>query len=215
VPIQSPTLADIFQSAFDARFASFWTAAPGTVQAYDAGSMRATVQPMPLGSYIDEAGERQTEQLPQIGDVQVVFGALTHPLERGDVVLLIFLSCPIEVLSGDNRDDRRNCLTDAVAVPFLSTAVLDRSDNPDDAVVIWTAGADQIRLGSPDEDNVESVMRAPDVEDTIKNLFADSAVQTALAEVTAPGGGAAFATAVNAYFLAHPAQGSSVVKAVD
>lgn len=130
----TPSLAAVLRGALDARLADVRVSLPGIVRSYDAGTQRADVQPAIRDGYLDEAGDRQTEDLPIVAEVPVVFpgagsASITWPLAAGDEVLLVFSSSSLDrwLSRGgvvDPEDDRRHDLTDAVAIPGLRHGAL-------------------------------------------------------------------------------------------
>jgi hypothetical protein len=105
------------------------------VTSYDAGKRRASVQPLIRRGYLDEAGKRQTELLPIVNNVPVVFlgsgGArIKFPVRPGDTVLLLFAEASLDLWLAkggevDPGDDRRFSLSDGIAIPGLMHAAGD------------------------------------------------------------------------------------------
>lgn len=124
----TPSLREFIEKKLDARLEGLRVALPAEVISYDPTRASVEAQPLIDQAYVDESGERRTERLPVVTDVPVVFfgGAGnrdTFPLERGDVVLLVFASSSIARWKvtgkgGDPGDDRHHRLTDAIAIPF-------------------------------------------------------------------------------------------------
>lgn len=103
---------------------------PGRVESFDASTRKAEVKPLIRVGYTDEGGARQTDSLPVIPGVPVVFpqsgsGGITFALEPGDIVLLVVAAASLDSwLAGDGAevdpgDDRRFDLSDAVALPCM------------------------------------------------------------------------------------------------
>lgn len=125
----TPDLATVLRAATSASLKGVRVALPGRIESYDASTQQAVVQPLLLEGVFDEAGERQTERLPAIAGVPIVFpGAggfrVTFPVAVGDTVLLVFSSSSIDrwlALGGevDPQDDRRHHISDAIAIPGL------------------------------------------------------------------------------------------------
>lgn len=126
---QTPTLAAVIDGALTAKMKGVRVALPGRVESYTASSQTCSVQPLVYEGLYDETGTRQTERLPVVSSVPVVFpgsGAfsITWPLQPGDTVLLVFSSSSIDqwIARGgevDPVDDRRHHITDAIAIPGL------------------------------------------------------------------------------------------------
>lgn len=91
------TPAETLRRVLDARLADLHTALPGRVQAYDAATQTADIEPMikrgvPTGGEEDEVA---LETLPVLPSVPVLFPSggqcfVTFPLAVGDPVLLVF-----------------------------------------------------------------------------------------------------------------------------
>lgn len=157
LPNQTPTLAGVIRMAIDSAQRSVYTALPARVESYDATSQTCSAQPVLLGEYIDEAGDRQTLRDPIIENVPVVFPsagdfAITFPLSAGDTVLLVFSSRSLDkwLIAGgeiDPNDGRRQHLSDAIAIPGLR-ALPDAigSDGTSGNSLVVKGGS--IRLGS-------------------------------------------------------------------
>lgn len=177
MPSESPTWPEVLGYAVDSRLASLFTAMPGRVDAFDPTTQRASVQPLVQRVYYDENDERQVERHQPIHDVPVMFpgaGAyrITFPVVKGDTVLLVFTSCSLDRWLGrggevDPQDDRRNTLSDAIAIPGLyAFNALPTDEAPDDALVVH---ADLIKIGSPDAD--DPVVRRSDLQAFISGDF--------------------------------------------
>jgi hypothetical protein len=217
--INTPSLSNVLDDAQDSRLNELHVSIPGRIEAYDAGSGRATVQPLVKRGYIDEQGDRQVETLPVVTDVPVLFlGAggfrFTLPVSVGDVVLLVFTSCSIDrwlVKGGlvDPQDDRRHCLSDAIAIPGLrdfghawSSPASDVASIGHDAGAQITFRQQELRLGG---DNASQFI--PLMSDLV-------ALKQAITSWTpvAGDGGAALKTILTALFASWPV-GSTKVKA--
>ena len=120
------TLADAMKAAVRRGLREARVALPGRLEAYDASQARADVFPLLREEYFDEEGLRQSERLPIVRDVPVVFpGAggfrLTFPVAVGDSCLLLFSDRSLDTwLTGggeaDPVDPRAHHLSDAVAL---------------------------------------------------------------------------------------------------
>jgi len=149
----TPDLATVLRAAIAAKLKSVRVGLPARVESYDPGTLTCSAQPLVLEGYLDETGQRQTERLPVINSIPVVFvgggGArLTFPVAPGDTCWLMFASSSIDrwvALGGeiDPMDDRRHHLSDAVAIVGLSDAASASAAHAS-AVVLEAA---DIRLG--------------------------------------------------------------------
>ena len=125
----TPTLGEVFRSALDARLGDVHVAIPARVESYDSGSNRISAQPLIRRGVINEDGERVAERLPIITEVPVIFPGsggirIKFPISTGDNVLLIFSESSLDKWLSrggdvDPLDDRRNSLSDAIAIPGL------------------------------------------------------------------------------------------------
>ena len=123
----TPSLAAVARAALDNRLGGFYVALPGRVESFDPATYRVYVQPLVRESYLDEAGEQQTEHLPVIPEVPVGLPGsggvrVKFPISAGDEGLLVFASCSLDrwlSVGGevDPEDDRRGSLSDAVFIP--------------------------------------------------------------------------------------------------
>lgn len=91
----TPTWADVINRAITARLEDVNVAIPARVESYDDSTQQVSVQPLIKRGYLDEAEERQVEQLPMITGVPVLFPGgggfrVTFPVQAGDTVLLVF-----------------------------------------------------------------------------------------------------------------------------
>ena len=126
---QTPTLAGLLTTALDTSMRGVRVALPGRIETYDPVTQTCSVQPLVKDGVIDETGVRTPERLPIVASVPVCFlgsGAfsITWPIKVGDTVLLVFSSSSIDrwlALGGevDPIDDRRQHITDAIAIPGL------------------------------------------------------------------------------------------------
>ena len=125
----TPTLYTVIRAVGEQLLRGVNVAIPGRVEAYDATTQRATVQPMIKRAYIDATGARQVANRAPVPDVPIVFvggggSRLTFPTAIGDTVLLVFCHASLDAWlnSGkivDPGDDRRHDPTDAVAIAGL------------------------------------------------------------------------------------------------
>ena len=129
--MNTPTLAEVIRAAIMAEIAEMHVCIPAEVTEYDATKQMVAVRPLVKRGRLDETGERVVNSLPIINGVPVVFpGAnayrITFPIIPGDTVLLVFSESSIDkwlVTGGcvDPLDERRNALSDAIAIPGLKS----------------------------------------------------------------------------------------------
>lgn len=103
-----------------------WTALPGAIVAFDAGTVTASVQPGIAGSVLGKDGKVQAVNLPLLTDVPVVFPrgggcTLTFPVTAGDECLIVFACRAIDAWSqsgGVQRPTsaRKHDLSDAFVI---------------------------------------------------------------------------------------------------
>lgn len=143
------------KSVVDDRLRGVHVGMPGRIESYDMKTQRATIQPLIERGYVDDYGERQTEVLPPITNVPIVFSScgsfsLTFPLSRGDLVWLSFSDFSLDewLKTGSlvsPRDDRNHSLGDAVAFPGVK-----QTDQVDaNSTVIFG----DLKLGDKDADD--------------------------------------------------------------
>ena len=126
---RTPSLAEVINFALDQRLGDVRISMPGRVERWDPNKQLIDAQPLVKQHYEDEEGNTQTEALPLIPNVPVVYPSgggfsLKFPLRRGDSVLLVFSASSLDRwLDGgglvDPVDDYRHALADAVAIPGL------------------------------------------------------------------------------------------------
>lgn len=155
----TPNLADVLLSALEVHDGKHYYALPGRVESYDSSTQQASVQPLIRKARIDESGERQVDRLPVVNGVPVVFPgcggfSITWPLSAGDTVLLVFASGSLDKwlsVGGevDPNDDRRQHISDAIAIPGLRPGNAPVSGNSDSHMVIQTEG--EIHAGGSDK----------------------------------------------------------------
>lgn len=151
---KTPNLASILANLAKVAMSDVWVSMPARVDEYDGTTGTVTAQPLLKRRYRGEDGELQTESLPSVTHVPVVFfggiaGRITNGVSTGDVGLLIFVSGSLDrwVARGgevDPEDDRRNSLSDAV---FLTGLTSPAGHTPaHETAGVWEC--DDIRLGS-------------------------------------------------------------------
>lgn len=151
---QTPTFPEALRAMINAHLVNVHIALPAKVVKYIASNAAVDAQPTLRMPYKDEGGDRQTEELPVIPNVPVIFpgsgpNRITFPIEIGDTVMLLFSEASLDKWMSeggvvDPLDDRRNHLSDAVAIPGLYHAK-SVSAAGEDALAIE---APEIRLGS-------------------------------------------------------------------
>lgn len=129
MPVQTPSLAEVFSNFRESLMADLRVALPARVERYDSATQLVDVQPLLKESVAQEDGTTAAVRLPMITNVPVVFpGAggmrITFPVAVGDTVLLVFADRSLDVWQthgGETAPDdaRRHHLTDAVAIPGL------------------------------------------------------------------------------------------------
>ena len=125
----TPDLATVIRAAISGQLKGARVALPARVETYDASTQQVTAQPLVYDGYLDETGKRQSERLPVVAGVPVLFPGgggfrVTFPIVAGDTVLLVFASSSLEKwlsLGGevDPVDDRRHHISDGIAIPGL------------------------------------------------------------------------------------------------
>lgn len=204
----TPTLGAVIKAAIEARLAGLWVALPARVESYDPATQRCSAQPVSLQGYVDETGERRTTRLPVVADVPVAWPRgggfrATFPLASGDYVLLLFTSLAFEAwaLGGgvnlDSGDDRRNTLSDAIAVAGIADFGHPLSSPPTDGGSFGQDGGPVVDVTS----DTAFVGGRTGAEPTLKATSFLSALDTliaAIASAVSPiaGGGDTAATAI-------------------
>lgn len=156
--INTPSLGASIRALIESELLATHIAMPARVLEYDASQQRVSVKPIIRRGIFGEDGERVAEDIPAIEGVPVIFmGAgsikITFPIPAGSVVWLMFSECSLDkwLTTGANDvdpdDDRRNALSDAVAIPGL-LPFSDASDQTHDTAAVFAAS--EIRLGSKD-----------------------------------------------------------------
>lgn len=117
---------EALRNAMAGHQAQIWTALPGIIQSFNAGSVTASVQPAIKGKITDQTGAVTTPNLPLLVDVPVVFQrgggvSLTFPVAAGDECLVIFSSRCIDGWWQEGGiqpavDARQHDLSDAFAI---------------------------------------------------------------------------------------------------
>ena len=126
----SPTMTAVLAAAIESRLADVHVALPGRVEAYNATTGRADVQPLIKQGFQAEDGSRSVDSLPLLTNVPIaMLGSgvvrVKFPVTVGDVVWVMFASSSLDAwLNGagaevDPLDDRRHALDDAIAIPVV------------------------------------------------------------------------------------------------
>jgi len=133
---------------------------PGRVESFDASTQKAVIQPLIKRARIDEEGKRQADAIAPVVNVPIMFpGAggyrITFPVNRGDIVLLIIADASLDhwLAHGglvDPADDRRNDISDGIAIPGLYNFANLPTDTLQNSMVLH---GETIRLGSTDADD--------------------------------------------------------------
>lgn len=125
---RTPTLVEVVSTAMEKRLADVHVALPGVVQKFDPARQTVDVLPLIKESVVLDDGTVQTETLPVLVSVPVLFPRaggyfISLPVVPGDTVLLIFNERSIDkyFFSGgkipvDPVDLRKHDLSDAVAL---------------------------------------------------------------------------------------------------
>jgi hypothetical protein len=125
----SPTFAETLRAAIDAGAKDIHVSIPGSVESWDADTQKVSVKPLIRRGFTNEEGERDTESLPVITEVPVLFpgsGAIsiTWPVAIGSTGLIVFSEASIDKWLSrggevDPNDDRHHTLSDAIFIPGL------------------------------------------------------------------------------------------------
>ena len=148
----TPSFWQAVDRAIDRKIRTLYVAGPARVESYDRTQQRVSIQPLIEQEYTDERGERQTERLPVIQGVPVVFPGILFDLTKGDTVLFVCSTNSIDkwlVTGGivDPLDDRFQDFNDAMAIPGLNSFKSPSAQVAEGAHVL---PGDDIRLGSKD-----------------------------------------------------------------
>lgn len=118
--------------ALEAAMRRMNTAEPGVIEAYNAATCTADVQPLVMRVRLDEGGERVAEKAPVVTDVPVYFPGggghrLTFPVKKGDQCLLVASSQPLDQWHStgtltDPKTTRHHHISDSIALVGLMPA---------------------------------------------------------------------------------------------
>lgn len=123
-----PSLAQLIKQAIDNRLLDVHTAMIGKVERYDAEKQLLDVAPMLKRHIKDIAGSWQSEELPMLCDVPILFPCaggyfISFPIQPGDFVQVIFNEANIEEWFDESAptivDNQRFTLQGAVAIPGI------------------------------------------------------------------------------------------------
>jgi len=163
--ISSPQIESVLASLVDSRVAAIHKAMPGRVESFDASTQKAVIQPLIKRARIDEEGKRQADAIAPVVNVPIMFpGAggyrITFPVNRGDIVLLIIADASLDhwLAHGglvDPADDRRNDISDGIAIPGLYNFANLPTDTLQNSMVLH---GEAIRLGSSNADDRVALM---------------------------------------------------------
>ncbi len=203
---QSPRLDTVMRRAIQSAVRGMRVSLPGRIEAYDAATGQASVQPLVQDGVVGETGVRLPERLPVVTNVPCVMmggggSRLTFPIVAGDECVLLFASSAIDrwlSLGGevDPRDDRHHHITDAFAIVGISS-------EPQAVAAHATATVlegDDIRLG---DESAELLALKSDLT-TLKTAITNTAI-------VATDGGASFKATLLAALTTWPA-GTTKVK---
>lgn len=187
----TPNLQQVLAELKSSVLGQFITTMPATVERYDRARECVDATPCIPLRVEQEDGSVQLVQLPTSVSCPVLFGAATWPIEKGSVVVLMYVSANISswlALGGrsvEATDERRHDPCSAFAIPAghsFGGATKQSRTAPDDAYVIhW----DKIRHGGPDAN--DPVVRKSDLDATVARLNATISALLAHTHL-APGG---------------------------
>ena len=214
-----------------------FVAQPGRIISFDASTSSAEVQPLLKFGYVDEVGDRQSEDLPPLPSVPCLFVggggfSLDFPVAAGDLCLLVHSSSSIQAWktgSGDpldSGDDRKHHLADAIAIVGLRTFQGTRRSPTDGPTLGSSSGpvvqvtSSEVRLGG--EDASDPIVRKSDLQAVVDKLNDFIAKYNGHGHNYVPGTLASIPTSVPVVQLAPttpateltalPATGSDIVK---
>ena len=206
--LNTPSLSGSIQRIIDAALASAHIGMPARVESYDASQQRVSVKPIIRRGVVGEDGERFAESIPMIEDIPVIFfGAglhkMTFPISKGDIVWLLFGEGSLDkwlaygASDVDPDDDRRNALSDAVAIPGIMPFASASDQTHATATVI---SAPEILLGSKDATELAGLKSD---HATLKSAISGAAV-------FANDGGAAFKANILSALTTYPVGATKV-----
>ena len=169
------TLNAVWDRLLEARMEAYWTKfhgpMPGTIETWDSAAQRAAVAP--AVHYVLDA--QDTEEIAPLQEVPVAFPgtastAITLPISRGDVVLLlpseVDLSAYLSAASVGQAPPtpRRFSLSDVIALPVFirsTQTALPAAALASDGPVVW---APKIYLGGSDASDWVALASKVDAE---------------------------------------------------
>lgn len=171
-PTSEPTLAEVLDSAFSAKFADIHTCIPGIVVSYDSSKSQVDVQ---LGNKLvyESYGNDDpvAEAVPIIPGIPVLFPGgggitLSFPLKPGDNVLIVFSESDINNFRGTNTANndpgilQRFGLSGAMAIPcnIANKSYSGKAGTADDFAVINASGnAEFVALANLVASNLQAI----------------------------------------------------------
>lgn len=197
----TPTHADLIARGIAKRVNDIQVALPGRVEAYNALTQQAEVQPLLQDAYndSDNDGERTVIRRPKITSVPVCFpgsGAfrITWPVNPGDTVLLVFSSSSLDTwlaVGGevDPGDDRHHNISDAMAIPGLFDFAHVPTQAPTNAMVFHASSG---LFGGPS--SAQSIIRGDAFMSALDTFL--SSMITAINGITSASPGSIAAAAI-------------------
>lgn len=186
----TPDLADVLQTWFQAFARDLSTAFPGQVQSYDASSQTADVRPMTQRWIDTEDGGITPDPLPMLPGIPVLFPRsgpwfLTLPVSPGDWVLVICCEASIGHLRStgqlmDPGDLRRHHPAHAVCIPGFFPSSQALSDASGSALLLGKSSGPQlgvdgsaVHVGAyPSADFVALAAKVDAAISSIRTIFA-------------------------------------------
>lgn len=197
---RAPSLSEVMRRHIEAHMAQVRTCIPAVVTAYDAGTQKVSVKPLVRQAFLDEEDERQTESVPVIAGVPLMFpGAgpfrVTFPISDGNLQIdgntipattgtLFFTERSIDVwLSGSGSEvdpeiDRMHDISDGIFVAGLNPFGAALSDVPTDRMTVGYDGGVQAHFHSSvmklgDDNAVDFATLGTKLDDALYKLFDD------------------------------------------
>lgn len=153
------SLGALLKDAIRTELAKMHLGLPARVTSYDPSSQSASVQPLLKEAYLNDDGEEEVTDLPEIHSVPVSFPSgggwrIAFPLAAGDIVYLSFSERSLDRWqigeSGqcvDPAEARVTDLSDAVVVAYIRPNTAPQQNLPTDSLVLGREdGSVQITL---------------------------------------------------------------------
>ena len=166
----TPTLQDLFKTAFDHEISNIHTALPGHIVKYDAKTQKAEVMPDLQKKYYNGT----VQDMPIITNVPIVFPRgddffIKLPIKANDSVLLIFIERSLErwlSLGGvvEPGSNRKFDISDCVAIPGFYSFASPISDSSDNFVIQYKKGKyvinnnNKLALGNDSEELIALII---------------------------------------------------------